>query len=188
MGTYHTSITLRDDCYSFAAVSGITKCTIQNEPTTIPPNASLQESIVLGSCTLETRGDVNRVVNGLRHSFHGTSYHLANRNCNHFTETFATALTMGDRLIDERPKLVPKYPAWVNRLAKTGTSLGLNGGDVCNVWEEARRATGAELKVGHGFSSSEERTKRRVEKSKKKKKKELTERQKVALAKLKSKA
>jgi len=125
-------------------------------------------------------------VNNLRITFHGTSYQLANRNCNHFTETFATALTMGDRLIDgKQPKAVKNYPAWVNRLAKTGTKLGLHGGDggdVCNVWIEASKAAGAYTKVGHdlltlsSLSSSKQTANRTMEKSRNKKKK-LTKKQ-----------
>lgn len=190
MGTYHTSVSIRNQCYSFAAVAGITKTSRIHEY--VPQGASFQESINLGPCTLETQGEINEVINNLRQFFHGTSYHLANRNCNHFTETFATALLMGDDLINENdPQSLKKYPKWVNRLAKTGTSLGLDHGDVCNVWLEARTATGAHKKISHSLSSSNtssslSKSNKQLTKSKSyMKKKELTEKQKAALAKLK---
>mmetsp|Transcript_21277 Transcript_21277/g.24189 ORF Transcript_21277/g.24189 Transcript_21277/m.24189 type:complete len:225 (+) Transcript_21277:82-756(+) len=181
LGTYHTSLRIRGFSYTFAGISGITRTNFQNEP--IPANATLKESINLGECTLDSQGEINQIIDNLRSFFHGTSYHLANRNCNHFTETFAMALLMGDRLIDEKPTALKKYPQWVNRLAKTGTSLGLDHGDVCKVWLEARKATGSDKKISHNLSSTLPIASR-DEKGKKSKKKELTEKQKIALAKL----
>ena len=184
MGTYHTSISIRNHCYTFGSVSGIIKTTTMRERSSIPEGASYQESINLGPCTLDTQGEINEIVNNLRTFFTGTSYHLANRNCNHFTETFASALLMGDRLISEKPCSIDKYPKWVNRLAKTGTSLGVNDGNVCDVWMEARTATGADKKVSNELSSTHKPNKNTSKKSSSKKK-QLTEKQKAALAKLK---
>ncbi len=188
MGTYHTSISIRNHCYTFGAVTGIIKTTTMRERSSIPEGASYQESINLGPCTLDTQGEINEIVNNLRIFFTGTSYHLANRNCNHFTETFASALLMGDRLISEHSCSIDKYPKWVNRLAKTGTSLGVNDGDVCDVWMEARTATGADKKVSNDLSSThQQKLKSNTTKKSSTKKKQLTEKQKAALAKLKNK-
>jgi PPPDE putative peptidase domain len=71
--------------------------------------------------------------------FTTTSYHMVYRNCNHFTETFATALVLYDTIIttttnhnntNHRNKntttfRLETYPKWINRLAKTaaGTSI-----------------------------------------------------------------
>jgi hypothetical protein len=104
---------------------------------------------------------------------------LLNRNCNHFTETFATAVILGEQLANEKPPLLEKYPAWVNRLAKSGTTF-IDHGDVCNVLEEARMAAGVEGKVGWDLPSCG-----CVTTVPPTQKKELTPAQKAALAKLK---
>ena len=200
LGTYHTSIQIRSKCYSFAAGFGISQ---SNPPTSgadryAPSNARYQESVTLGTTTL-SQGKINEVVNKLRDTtFTSTSYHLMNRNCNHFTTTLAMALLHYDQLTDPqyRPKL-DRYPAWVNRLARTGTGLGCLNGEgvdvICNPEREARVAVGAEQRVGWDLSKPGNGNAVSATDSKKgtggasSKKKELTEEQKKILAKLKKK-
>lgn len=199
LGAYHTSLEVKGYCYAFAAGSGIHKITSsQRDRLGVPPNAAYKESIYLGVCRLN-RGQINEVVNKLgKLYFTPTAYHLVHRNCNHFTETFATALILADRLAEEdNPPsllLLDKYPKWVNRLAKSGAALGIPENPsstksemtevtTCNVVEEARKAVGANEKVGWGLSSSKKKDNAKGASSKKKK--ELTEKQKAALAKLK---
>ena len=202
LGTYHTSIQIRSKCYSFAAGAGVTQ---SNPPSTsgvdryAPSNARHQESITLGTTTL-SQGKINEVVNKLRETtFTSTSYHLMNRNCNHFTTTLAMALLHYDQLTDPqyRPKL-DQYPAWVNRLARTGTGLGCLNGEgvdvICNPEREARVAVGADQKVGWNLSKpgndnavSATDSKKGTSGTSSNKKKELTEEQKKMLAKLKKK-
>jgi len=193
LGTYHTSLTVRKNCYSFAAVSGITKTSTQS----VPGNAIFQESITVGQCAYQTQGEINEIINNLREFFHGTSYHLINRNCNHFTETFATALLLGDddclTNVDPPKVILEKYPLWVNRLAKTGTSLKVlnnDNGDICNVWLEARKVTGADQRVRNDLASSTTTNSKTSGNNSNKvtRKKELTEKQKAILAKLKKKS
>ena len=194
LGTYHTSIQIRSKCYSFAAGAGVTQ---SNPPSTsgvdryAPSNARHQESITLGTATL-SQGKINEVVNKLRETtFTATSYHLMNRNCNHFTTTLAMALLHYDQLTDPqyRPKL-DQYPAWVNRLARTGTGLGCLNGEgvdvICNPEREARVAVGANERVGFDFVSATD-SKKGSGGTSSNKKKELTEEQKKMLAKLKKK-
>jgi hypothetical protein len=126
-----------------------------------------------------SRGEINECLNRLRTTFSGTSYHLLNRNCNHFTETFATAVILGEQLASKKRISLKSYPAWVNRLAKSGTTF-IDHGDVCNVFEEARMAAGVEGKVGWDLPSCGCVTTTLPEK-----KRELTPAQKAALAKLK---
>jgi len=205
LGTYHTSLQVRSKCYSFAAGVGIAH---SGNPLTgaaggadrcAPTNARYQESIELGSTTL-SQGRINEVVNKLRSTtFTETSYHLMNRNCNHFTTTLALALLHGDEMAGDptcHPKL-DRYPAWVNRLARTGTGLGcLNGegeNDICDPEKEARVAVGADEKVGwdlgkgNAKSAAVDSKKGSGAGSNRGKKKELTEEQKKILAKLKTK-
>ena len=200
LGTYHTSIQMRSKCYSFAAGHGIA----QSHPPTsgadryAPSNARYQESITLGT-TMLPQGKINEIVNKLRDTtFTTTSYHLMNRNCNHFTTTLAMALLHYDQLTDPRyrPKL-DRYPAWVNRLARTGTGLGCLNGEgvdvICNPEREARVAVGAEQRVGWDLSKPgngnavSTNSKKGTSGTNSNEKKELTEEQKKILAKLKKK-
>jgi hypothetical protein len=185
-GAYHTSVDVHGYCYTFGAGGGIQKSKISNKAIHVPRNGVFKESITLGPCAL-ARGEINEVVNRLRRKFFTeTSYHLLNRNCNHFTETFATALVLAGRLSDQNPPCLKTFPAWVNRLAKTSTSL-VNHDDVCDVLLEARHAAGMDDKVGWDLASSSASSslqKQQPVKERSGKKKELTEAQKAALAKL----
>ena len=201
LGTYHTSLQIRSKCYSFAAGVGIAQSTppISGREQYAPTNARYQESITLGTTTL-SQGKINEIVNKLRDTtFNNTSYHLINRNCNHFTTTLAMALLHYDQLTDpgHHPSLA-KYPAWVNRLARTGTGLGCLNGEgvdvICDPEREARVAVGAEervgwdlIKNGGGNAQSATDSKKASAGGNSSKKKELTEEQKKILAKLKKK-
>lgn len=192
-GAYHTSIDVRGFRYTFGASVGITR-TSASDPSDccrfLPPNGAFKQSITLGQTRFD-RGEINAVVQRMReHQFKEGHYHMANRNCNHFSETFATALILNDELITKDSAQLKAYPPWINRLARTGTSLGINDGHVCNVAEEARLAAGVDGKVGWdlrsalpsccGNASASQQTTTGSQK-----KKELTEKQKAALAKLK---
>jgi hypothetical protein len=186
-GAYHTSLDVHGYCYTFGAGGGIQKSQISNKAIHVPRNGVFKESITLGPCAM-ARGEINEVVNRLRLKFFTeTSYHLLNRNCNHFTETFATALVLAGQLADQNPPSLKTFPAWVNRLAKSSTAL-VNHGDVCDVLLEARHAAGMDDKVGWDLSSSQKNhsvSDSASGKERSGKKKELTEAQKAALAKLK---
>jgi PPPDE putative peptidase domain len=155
----------------------------------LPPNAIFQESIKLGRSSYE-RIEVNNIIKKLGDEFFtATSYHLVHRNCNHFTETFATALILGDQLAESDVKRLERYPQWINRLANTGqlvvTKDAENDTRTCMPMEEARKAVGAEKKVGWSLSKSINETS--TNKSSGATKKELTEAQKAALAKIRHK-
>ena len=177
-GAYHTSIDVHGYTYTYGAGGGIQKTQVVNKYIHVPPNGVFKQSIVLGSCCM-SRGEINECLNRLRTTFTGTSYHLLNRNCNHFTETFATAVILGEELASQQPPSLKTYPPWVNRLAKSGTTL-IDHGDVCNVLQEARAAAGVEGKVGWDLQTTGV-----AASNVPKQKKELTEAQKAALAKLK---
>jgi hypothetical protein len=189
LGAYHTSLDVHSYTYTYGAGGGIQKTLAFNKYIHIPRNAVFKQSLVLGSCTM-SRGQINECLNKLRTTFTGTSYHLLNRNCNHFTETFATAIILGDQLlvrnsISSSSSSLQTYPPWVNRLAKSGTAF-IDHGDVCNVFEEAKMAAGVEGKVGWDLSSSSGGARVTTTTSVAgKQKKELTPVQKAALAKLK---
>lgn len=156
----------------------------------MPPNAIFQESIKLGRSPYE-RTEVNSIVKILGDEFFAPeAYHLVHRNCNHFTETFATALVLGNQLAETDVKRFETYPPWINRLANTGQMVVAK--DVtrdtrtCMPVEEARKAVGADKKVGWSLSKTADDTNAKNNTSSGTKK-ELTEAQKSALAKIRHK-
>jgi len=214
LGAYHTSLDVNGYCYTFG-VGGISKSTITNKSTHVPTNGTFQESIILGSLsddivngggsggnigTISSR--INECIKRLREStFTPTSYHLLNRNCNHFTETLAMALMTNyrDLVMSEKSEATissfDAYPRYINRLARSGTAV-MNHGDVCDVRKEARTAAGLDGKLswdftdrdtdtntGDGRTLSSKFMSKKNEKAKTQKK-ELTEKQKKLLAKL----
>lgn len=194
MGAYHTSLAIGDGYnYTFAAGSGIVKLSTRHQG--VPPHATFQESISLGLCRLR-RGEINEIIKKLQPFFGPTSYHLVHRNCNHFTETLATALILHDELIEggnNNMKRLETYPVWVNRLASTSGMVVTHDDDIspCSVLEEAAKAVGADEKVGWSLSSSSSKKKKTGKKASSKSspqtKKTLTEAQKAALAKIRKK-
>jgi hypothetical protein len=192
MGAYHTSIEVMDDRYTFAANAGIVKTRSRNEG--IPLGATYKEAIPLGACSVKHRGEVQEIVNKLAEKFGPKSYHLVHRNCNHFTETLATALILKDQLIEssnqkKTTKRLKSYPECINRLANTGKMIISHDSDIvtCNVLEEASKAVGAGEKVGWEFTTTGSKGQTDTTKKNKTKsggKKELTEAQKAALAKI----
>lgn len=182
MGAYHTSLEVMGDRYTFAANAGIVKSRSRNEA--VPGGALFKESILLGACSVRNRGELQEIVKKLDEFFSKTAYHLVHRNCNHFTETFATAIIMKDTLAEPGTHKLKYYPEWVNRLANRSGMVVSHDEDIvpCNVLEEARKSVGADVKVGWEFGSKNKSTNSKRSSSQKK---ELTEKQKAALAKIK---
>ena len=191
-GAYHTSIDVRGYRYQFGATTGISRTSGSIEADrNIPPNAAYKESIILGQTWLELK-DINAVITRMRDAnWKGENYHLANRNCNHFSETFATAIILGDNLLEDKPnkssQTLNTFPPWVNRLARTGTSfLGAQSDACIDIVAEARDAAGLKGKVGWNLSSSSSSKNKSVSNDKNRsQKKELTAKQKAMLEKLK---
>lgn len=188
LAPHHTSLEVDGYRYTFAANAGIVKTVSRNEG--VPPGAIYKEAIPLGGCSYN-RGEVNAILKKLGETFRGNSYHLVHRNCNHFTETLATAIILNDLLVDPNQGGLESYPQWVNRLARTGsTVIGFHEDDIvpCNVMAEARKATGADEKIGWDLGSKQAKSSSAAAKSSKTKtssKKELTQKQKEILAKIK---
>ena len=173
MGAYHTSLrigsttdTTRDaytTTYTFVAQQGIVSEKRSRNTTAVPSHATFKEEIVLGSCTCP-RGQVNEIISLLsQYYFTPNSYHLVHRNCNHFTETLATALIHYREFMDHhmhqingssdigtrRPPQprrstarLSTYPDWINRLASTGANVISHDADIvpCQPYHEAYHA------------------------------------------------
>jgi hypothetical protein len=207
MGAYHTSLEIDGFVYVYAANVGITKTkltsTITPETMVPPQMATYRESIYLGSCQ-RTRTEIHEIVRNLQsNSFGPQSYHLVHRNCNHFTETFATALLLYDQLILDYQQQQQKssssslhrlktYPTWINRLAYSSSSMIAHDIDIvpCQVIAEAQMAIDAKNKVTWAFPDNTTSHKQPPPNNNKKNasssaaKKQLTEAQKEALAKI----
>mmetsp|Transcript_15775 Transcript_15775/g.29494 ORF Transcript_15775/g.29494 Transcript_15775/m.29494 type:complete len:216 (+) Transcript_15775:138-785(+) len=165
-GTYHTSLDVGGFNYSFAATSGATSGITKTkaiDPTSpqalssCPPGVTYTESLILSSSS-PSPSSLSKILNSLSKTFTPTSYHLLNRNCNHFTEALTLSLNL------------PSYPPYLNRCARTGTLLIKH--EICDVKKEASLASGNKV-------TTEEDVRR------KNKKKVITEKQRKALEALK---
>ena len=197
MGAYHTSLTIGTKTYTFAAQSGITS---RNTSIVHGTSLPLIESISLGHCTRFDSGSssskvLNPILNQLRQFFTPTSYHLVSRNCNHFTEVLAMALL--------HPHPNNRYPAYINRLAKRSSSFLPKDdsnlpADTANTSSTIPRPCNVALEAQYAIQALESNTILSAgsiqdgmggEKDKtRSQKKQLTEKQKAALAKLKSRS
>lgn len=198
LGAYHTSLELDGYNYTFGAGAGIIKTSTRLQG--VPPNATFKEAIPLGSCRPKNRGEIAAVVKALEERFSSTAYHLVHRNCNHFTETLATALILHDELLHDsdngdggkaKKKRLCTYPDWVNRLAGTGAMVISHDADIvpCNVWSEASKAVGADTKIRWDFfkSKNSSPSPTSTTKAPPQRKKTLTEAQTKALEKIRKK-
>lgn len=70
-------------------------------------------SITLGQVNMHP-SEFRTVVENLASEYHGDTYHLISKNCNHFTNDVSC------RLIGKR------IPGWVNRLARLGKTIKPN--------------------------------------------------------------
>ncbi|XP_042419025.1 deSI-like protein At4g17486 isoform X2 [Zingiber officinale] len=106
LGIFHSGIEVHGSEYGFGAHDFPTSGVFEVEPKTCP-GFLYRCSILLGHTNMppsEFRGFIERVAS----EYHGDTYHLISKNCNHFTDDVSKRLTA-------RP-----IPQWVNRLAGLG--------------------------------------------------------------------
>lgn len=96
-GAYHTGVEISGTEYAFGAGSGIYECSPGDY-------GALVEKVDMGTASLSNR-DIKRIIDRLRLSFPGDSYHLILNNCNCFS----------DELV--RTCCSRRIPAWINRAA-----------------------------------------------------------------------
>lgn len=70
-------------------------------------------SVTLGQVNMHP-SEFRTFIEGIANEYHGDTYHLISKNCNHFTDD------MSHRLSGKR------IPGWVNRLAKLGKTIKEN--------------------------------------------------------------
>lgn len=73
------------------------------------PGFIYRRSLLLGTTTM-SRSDFRSYMEKLSRKYHGDTYHLIAKNCNHFTEQVCFQLT-------GKP-----VPGWINRLARVGNN------------------------------------------------------------------
>ncbi|KAL9339188.1 hypothetical protein Peur_068203 [Populus x canadensis] len=105
-GIFHSGIEVHGKEYGFGAhdfpVSGVFEVEPRNCPGFI-----YRCSILLGRITMPT-SEFRTFIESAASEYHGDTYHLISKNCNHFTDDISC------RLIGKR------IPGWVNRLARLG--------------------------------------------------------------------
>lgn len=92
--------------YGFGAHEYPSSGVFEVEPRSCP-GFIFRRSILLGSTNM-TRSELRSFMEHLSNDYHGDTYHLISKNCNHFTEEVCQRLT-------GKP-----IPGWVNRLARVG--------------------------------------------------------------------
>ncbi|KAK8520431.1 hypothetical protein V6N13_031118 [Hibiscus sabdariffa] len=106
LGVYHSGIEVHGKEYGFGShefpVSGV----FEVEPKNCPGFA-YRRSIPLGSISIPL-SEFTEFIEKIASQYHGNSYNLVSKNCNHFTDDVARKLT---------GKSIPR---WVNRLARLG--------------------------------------------------------------------
>ncbi|CAG9467758.1 unnamed protein product [Pedinophyceae sp. YPF-701] len=104
LGIYHSGVVLYGVEFAFGGHEGPGTGVFAMQPGNCPGPVQLRQTIKVGRTKLSPQ-EVERVLLEFASRYSGRSYHLLTRNCNHFSQEFAKALT-GKRA-----------PGWLNRLA-----------------------------------------------------------------------
>lgn len=107
LGIFHSGIEAHGLEYGFGAHEYRTSGIFEVEPRSCP-GFIFRRSVLLGSTNL-SRAEFRSFMEHLSGKYHGDTYHLIAKNCNHFTEEVCMQLT---------GKCIP---GWVNRMARLGS-------------------------------------------------------------------
>ncbi|RZB58004.1 DeSI-like protein isoform A [Glycine soja] len=106
LGVYHSGVQVHGVEYGFGAHERDTTGIFEVEPRHCP-GFTFRKSIFIGSTDMGPK-DVRAFMERLAEEYSGNTYHLIQKNCNHFCEDVCVRLT---------GKSIPR---WVNRLARLG--------------------------------------------------------------------
>eukprot|EP00268_Persea_americana_P028712 TRINITY_DN27851_c0_g1_i2.p1 TRINITY_DN27851_c0_g1~~TRINITY_DN27851_c0_g1_i2.p1 ORF type:complete len:213 (-),score=31.40 TRINITY_DN27851_c0_g1_i2:181-819(-) len=106
-GVFHSGIEAHGMEYAFGAHEYSTSGVFEVEPKSCP-GFTYRRSVWLGSTDMSP-SEFRSFMEELSGKYHGDSYHLISKNCNHFTDHVCMQLT-------GKP-----IPGWVNRIAKLGS-------------------------------------------------------------------
>ncbi|XP_077244980.1 deSI-like protein At4g17486 isoform X2 [Tasmannia lanceolata] len=107
LGIFHSGIEVHGMEYGFGAHEYATSGVFEVEPKSCP-GFIYRRSVSLGSIDM-SRSEFRLFMEHISGRFHGDTYHLIAKNCNHFTDDVCMRLT-------GKP-----IPGWVNRLARLGS-------------------------------------------------------------------
>uniref|UniRef100_M8C637 Uncharacterized protein n=1 Tax=Aegilops tauschii TaxID=37682 RepID=M8C637_AEGTA len=108
LGIFHSAVEVHGMEFGYGAHEYATSGVFQVEPKSCP-GFIFRRSVCMGTTNM-SRAEVRAFLEDLAEDYHGDTYHLIVKNCNHFTADVCKRLT-------GKPT-----PGWVNRLAR----LGLN--------------------------------------------------------------
>ncbi|XP_077210796.1 deSI-like protein At4g17486 [Tasmannia lanceolata] len=106
LGIFHSGIEVHGSEYGFGAHDFPTSGIFEVEPKSCP-GFIYRCSISLGNISIPS-SEFRAFMENIASEYHGDTYHLISKNCNHFTDDVCLRLT-GRRI-----------PGWVNRLAGLG--------------------------------------------------------------------
>ncbi|KAK3158629.1 hypothetical protein QOZ80_2AG0139600 [Eleusine coracana subsp. coracana] len=106
-GVFHSGIEVHGTEYGFGAHDFPSSGVFQVESKSCP-GFIYRRSVWLGTTDM-SREEFRLFIEKLAGKYHGNTYHLITKNCNHFTDDVCKNLT-------GKP-----IPAWVNRLARVGS-------------------------------------------------------------------
>nr|AFK46726.1 unknown [Lotus japonicus] len=106
LGVYHSGVQVHGVEYGFGAHERSTTGIFEVEPGHCP-GFTFRKSVYIGSTDLGAK-DVRALMEKLAAEYPGNTYHLIQKNCNHFCNDVCNKLT---------GKSIPR---WVNRLARLG--------------------------------------------------------------------
>ncbi|XP_021893641.1 deSI-like protein At4g17486 isoform X3 [Carica papaya] len=107
LGVFHSGVEVHGLEYGFGAHEYSTSGVFEVEPRSCP-GFIFRRSVLLGTINM-SRSEFRLFIEKLSRKYHGNTYHLIAKNCNHFTDEVCKQLT-------GKP-----IPGWVNRMARLGS-------------------------------------------------------------------
>ncbi|KAG6501835.1 deSI-like protein At4g17486 isoform X1 [Zingiber officinale] len=132
LGVFHSGIEVHGMEYGFGAHDYPTSGVFEVEPKNCP-GFVFRRSVCLGTTDMSL-SEFHSFLEDLTGKYHGDTYHLITKNCNHFTDELCRSLT-------GKP-----IPGWVNRLARLGSFFD------CILPENIRVTAVGQLPVHPGYS------------------------------------
>ncbi|KAK4265129.1 hypothetical protein QN277_026219 [Acacia crassicarpa] len=134
-GIYHSGIEVHGKEYGYGAHDYPASGVFEVEPRKCP-GFTFRCSVTLGQINMHPL-EFRTFLENLASEYHGDTYHLISKNCNHFTDDVSYRLT-GKRI-----------PGWVNRLAKLGALCS------CLLPESLQATTVKQLREYHEYSDDD---------------------------------
>ncbi|VVB08238.1 unnamed protein product [Arabis nemorensis] len=107
LGIFHSGIEAHGFEYGYGAHEYSSSGVFEVEPKSCP-GFIFRRSVLLGTTSM-SRSDFRSFMEKLSRKYHGDTYHLIAKNCNHFTEEVCLQVT-------GKP-----IPGWINRMARVGS-------------------------------------------------------------------